>query len=132
VKTQLSRACGVLPKLKHYTTQSVLKVVCNSLIHPYLNHSILNWGRASNPTIQSLIKLENKAIKIIKPSNTKSLEEPFQHYLKPSQNLYFISRQIHALLSQQTASKPLEHKTGIDLTVSSTLKKPSKTIHVLF
>jgi len=28
--------------------------------------------------------------------------------------------------------KILEHKTGIDLTVSSTLKKPSKNIHVLF
>ena len=26
VKIQLSRACGVLTKLKHYTTQSVLKL----------------------------------------------------------------------------------------------------------
>jgi len=49
VKTQLSRACGVLTKLKHYTTQSPLKVVYNSLglIHPYLNYLILNWGHAS-------------------------------------------------------------------------------------
>jgi len=52
VKTQLSWACGVLSKLKHYTTQSVSKVVYNSLIHPYLNYSILNVGRASNATIQ--------------------------------------------------------------------------------
>jgi len=34
VKTQLSRACGILSKLKHYTSPPVLKVVCNSLIHP--------------------------------------------------------------------------------------------------
>jgi len=79
VKTQLSRACGVLNKLKHYTTQSVLKVVYNSLFHPHLNYSILNWGRALNTTIQPLIKLQNKAIKTIKLTNTKSLEEPFQH-----------------------------------------------------
>jgi len=79
VKTQLSRACGVLTKLKHYTTQSVLKVVYSSLIHPYLNYSILSWGRASNATIQPLIELQNKAIKTIKPTNAKSLEEPFQH-----------------------------------------------------
>ena len=78
LKTQLSRACGIISKLKHYTTKSVLKVVYNSLIHPYLNYSILNWGRASNATIQPLIKLQNKAIKIIKPTNTKSLEELFQ------------------------------------------------------
>jgi len=58
VKTQLSRACGVISKLKHYTTQFVLKVVYNSLIHPYLNYSILSWGRASNATIQPLIKLQ--------------------------------------------------------------------------
>ena len=30
VKTQLSRACGSLSKLKHYTTLPVLKVVYNS------------------------------------------------------------------------------------------------------
>jgi len=36
VKTQLSRACGILSKLKHYTTPPVLKVVYNSLIHPTL------------------------------------------------------------------------------------------------
>ena len=75
----MSKACGVLTKLKHYTTQSALKVVYNSLIHPYLIYSILNWGRASIATIQPLIKLQNKAIKTIKPTNKKSLEEPFQH-----------------------------------------------------
>ena len=70
VKTQLSRACGILSKLKHYTILPVLKVVYNSLIHPYLNYSILSWGRASNATTQPLIKLKNKAIKIINPINS--------------------------------------------------------------
>jgi len=76
VNTQLSSACGVLSKLKHYTTQSVVKVVYNSLIHTY--YSILKWGRASNATIQPLIKLQNKAIKRINPTNTGSLQEHFQ------------------------------------------------------
>jgi len=39
VKAQLSRACGVLSKLKHYTTLSVLKVVYNSLIPLLLTQS---------------------------------------------------------------------------------------------
>jgi len=80
VKTQLSRACGILSKLIHYTTLPVLKVVYNSLIHPYLNYSILNWGRASNATIQPLTKLQNKAVKIINPINWGSIEEHFQHW----------------------------------------------------
>ena len=71
VKTQLSSACGILSKLKHYTTLPALKVVYNSLIHPYLNYSILNWGRASNGTIQPLIKLQNKSVKIINPTNAE-------------------------------------------------------------
>jgi len=41
VKTQQPRACGVLSKLEHYTTQSVLKAVYNSLIQPYLTYSII-------------------------------------------------------------------------------------------
>jgi len=75
----VSRACGILFQLKHYATLPVLKVFYNSLIHPYLNYAILNWGRASNATIQPLIKLQNKAIKlkIINPTNTGSLEEHF-------------------------------------------------------
>jgi len=79
VKTQLSRACGILPKLKHYTTLPVLNAVYNPLIHPYINYPTLNWGRASNATIQPLNKLQNKAIKIINPTNMGSLEEHFQH-----------------------------------------------------
>ena len=73
VKTQLSRACGILSKLKHYIAPPVLKVVYNSLIHPYLNYSILSWGHASNATIQPLIKHQNKATKIINPTNMGSL-----------------------------------------------------------
>ena len=56
-----------------------MKVVYNSLIHPYLNYAILNCGRASNAIIQPLIKLHYKSVKIINPTNTGSLEEHFQH-----------------------------------------------------
>ena len=69
MKTPPSRAYGVLSKLKNYTTQFVVKVVYNSLIHPYLNYSIHSWGLASNAIIQPLINLRNKAIKLISPTN---------------------------------------------------------------
>jgi len=41
VKTQLSRACGVLYKSNNYKTQSVLKVVYNALIHHYITQSAI-------------------------------------------------------------------------------------------
>ena len=99
VKTQLSRTCGILSKLKHYTSPPVLTVVYNSLIHLYLNHSVLNWGRASNATIQPLIKLRNKAIKIINPTNMGSLEDHFQHLnnlILPKQYSFSVSKFMHS------------------------------------
>jgi len=56
VETQLSKACGILSKLKDYTILPVPKIVYNWLIHPFLNYSILSYGR-SNANIQPLIKL---------------------------------------------------------------------------
>ena len=56
----------------------MLKVVHNSLIEPYLTYSI-NPGRASNARIQPLSNLQNKAIKLIKPTKHTSPEESFQH-----------------------------------------------------
>ena len=111
-----------------------MKVVYNSLIHPYLNYSILNWGRASNTTIQPLIKLQNKAIKTIKPTNTKSLEELFQHLnISCLPKIYtFISRQIHALLSQQTASKPLWRIFHSNQLNSFSLHKTSNLLIIYF
>ena len=45
--TQLSKSCGMLFKLKHYTNISVLKSVYFALFHSYLTYSILNWGSAN-------------------------------------------------------------------------------------
>jgi len=54
------------------------------------------------------LSLQNKAVKLIRPNNKTSLEEPFQHlkHLMPSKTLYLIIKQIHTFLLQQTASQP--------------------------
>jgi len=73
--TQSSKSCGILSKLRHCTTQPVLKAVYNALIHPYLKYAVLNWGRASKTTIQPLENLQNKAVKCLKTSNRATLDE---------------------------------------------------------
>jgi len=87
----------------------VLTVVYNSLIRPYLNYSILKWGRASNATIQPFIKLQNKATKLIRPTNTAPLEKPFQNLnILCFPKVYTLSvGKLIALLLQETAFKPL-------------------------
>ena len=57
--TQLSKSCGMLFKLKHYTNISVLKYVYFALFHSCLTYSIFNWGRANKTTLLPLKSCEN-------------------------------------------------------------------------
>jgi len=87
--TQISKSCGIFSKLRHYTTQPVLKAVHNALIHPYLNYAVLNWGRASKTVIQPLVYPQNKAVKFLKTSNkATSVEMYIQNNIITINNLF--------------------------------------------
>ena len=47
----------------------------NALIHPYLNYAVLDWGRTSKIAIQTLVNVQNKAVKFLKTSNKATFEE---------------------------------------------------------
>ena len=69
---QLSKSCGMLFKLKHYTNISLLKSVYLALFHSYLAYAILNWVRASKTTLLHLNRLQNKAVRILDYDKTKT------------------------------------------------------------
>jgi len=90
--TQISKSCGILSKLRHYTTQPVLEAVYNALIHPYLKYAVLNLGRASKTTIQPLENLQNKAVKFLKTSSKATLDEIYiQNNILTINNLFKMS-----------------------------------------
>ena len=64
--------CKMLFKLKHYTNISVLKSVYFLPFHSYLTYSILNWERASKTTLLPLIRLQNKAVRILEYTITET------------------------------------------------------------
>jgi len=70
--TQLSKSCGMLFKLKHYTNISVLKSVYFALFHSYLTCSVLNWRRANKTTLLPLIRLQNIAVRTLEYNKTKT------------------------------------------------------------
>jgi len=70
--TQLSKSCGMLFKLKHYTNISVLKSVYFVLFHSYLTYPILNWGRTNKTTLLPLIRLQNKAVRTLEYKKNKN------------------------------------------------------------
>ena len=60
---KLSRACGMVYKLRHYVPLSSLKLVYHGFFHSHLQYSSLNWGRAVSSHLQKLIILRNKFIR---------------------------------------------------------------------
>ena len=65
ISTKISKACGVLAKLRHCISSNVLVEVYHALIHSYLRYGILTWGNASDATLKPLETLINRAVRII-------------------------------------------------------------------
>ena len=65
ISAKISKACGVLSKLRHCLSSSILVEIYHALIHSYLRYGILAWGNASEATLKPLQTLINRAIRII-------------------------------------------------------------------
>ena len=63
IRVKLSRACGMIFKLRHYVTLSTLKLIYYSMFHSVLQYSLINWGRAS--TVQNTYFIKLKLFKIV-------------------------------------------------------------------
>ena len=89
--TQLSKSCGMLFKLKHYTNTPVLISVYFALFHSYLTQSILNWGRANKTTSLPLIRLQNKAVRTLQYNKTKTTVLYSKHKILEIPDLFQLS-----------------------------------------
>ena len=58
---KMSKAIGVMNRLKEFLPKKILKMIYNSLVNSHLNYGILLWGHQS----ESISKLQKKAIRII-------------------------------------------------------------------
>ena len=65
ISTKVSKACGILSKLRHYLNSQVLIEIYNALIHSYIRYGIIAWGNASEATLKPLQILMNRALRII-------------------------------------------------------------------
>ena len=65
VSTKISKACGILSKLRHFLSSQVLIEVYHALIHSYLRYGILVWGNASDTTLKPLETLINRSLRIM-------------------------------------------------------------------
>ena len=61
ISTKISKACGILSKLRHCLNSPVLIDIYNALINSYVRYGIIVWGNASESTLKPLQLLINRA-----------------------------------------------------------------------
>jgi len=125
--TQLSKSCGMLFKLKHYTKTSVLKSVYFALFHSYLTSSILNWGRTNKTTLLlSYTRLRILLDTICRKPGFNSLRTPLNHGAEQASNETLKQAQqrnwSNASQGGQTALK--EHVAVLHSETASTTQQP--------
>ena len=61
----LSRNLGVIQKLKHFFPTHILRTLYSTLLLPYLHYSILAWGNCSKTRMESIFRIQKRAIRTI-------------------------------------------------------------------
>ena len=72
IGNKISRVIGLLHKLKHIFPSYLLRMICNSLILPHMNYSLLAWGA----NCHSIELLQNKAVRVIDFKSPLAHTEP--------------------------------------------------------
>ena len=65
LETKVSRSVVILSKLKYFLPQDALLKLYYALIHSHLNYGILAWGNTYHSYLLKLMRLQNKAIRIV-------------------------------------------------------------------
>ena len=78
ITNKLSKISGVLHRLKYIYPQNILETIYKCLFIPHINYGLLLWGR----NLDSVAKLQNRAIRTITNSNFIAHSEPLLKELR--------------------------------------------------
>ena len=79
---KLSRAIGMLSKVRHFVTNLILRNIYFGIFSSILMYGAQLWGQHHNIHVKRILKLQEKAIRIIN----------FAEYHEPTPNLFNISK----------------------------------------
>ena len=74
--TKLSRANGMLSKIRHYVSGDTLRSIYFGIFHSLLTYGSQIWGQIRNRHFHRLQTLQNKAIRIINFANYRATVNP--------------------------------------------------------
>jgi len=65
IESKIKRGVGVISRLRHTVTKTILINLYYSLIHPYLLYGLVAWGNTYSTTLQPLLNLQKKVVRLI-------------------------------------------------------------------
>ena len=76
IKGKVARGLGILYKAKRFLLERSLLQLYNSFIYPYRNYCIVVWGNTCDSFLLPLIRLQKKAMRILKGAKKLDHTEP--------------------------------------------------------
>ena len=76
IKGKIAKCIGILSKARKVFTVKTLNTIYYSFIHPYLTYSIEIWGAANKHLMESLFKLQKRAVRLIVSAKYLAHTEP--------------------------------------------------------
>ena len=76
IKKKVAKGLGIIGKSKQFLNIEALKTLYHSFIYPYLDYCIEVWGSASKTRIDTLFRMQKKAIRFITMSSYRAESSP--------------------------------------------------------
>ena len=76
LEKKISRNIGILSKLRHFVPRDLLLQIYYSIIFPFFTYGIIIWGNNYKTTLNPLVTLQKKAVRIITFSHFQSHTSP--------------------------------------------------------
>ena len=103
---KVSRGIGIIIKARKYLNKNSLLTLYYSFIYPYLCYCNHIWGNASRCTLDRLVKLQKKCMRIISHLSPRSSTQPIYANLKVLKlediNRYLIAQFMHKWYHDKT------------------------------
>ena len=82
LRKKLSRANGLLSKIRHYVSLQLLRTIYFAIFDSHLRYACQIWGQGTSKEISSITKLQDKALRIINFKLSKNPCDPLYHLIK--------------------------------------------------
>ena len=82
IKGKVARGLGILYKTKKYLHQKTLVQLYNAFVYPYLNYCIPVWGNTCKTYLDPLVKIQKRAVRIVKGAKRFDHTDPIFAELK--------------------------------------------------